>query len=74
MYLSGVDYCDDAYSCVTGADAVVLITEWEEFRALDLKRIHALVAQPIFVDLRNVHKPTDMQAHGFVYHSIGRPQ
>lgn len=69
-----ITYCDDAYSCASGADAVVLVTEWEEFRALDMKRIRAKANQPIFVDLRNVYKPADMAGYGFVYHSIGRPQ
>lgn len=71
--LPGVTFCEDAYACVSGADGVVLITEWEEFRALDLKRVRRSVAGPVFVDLRNVYKPTDMAAHGFAYQSIGRP-
>lgn len=72
--LPGVTFSGDAYECATGADAVVLITEWEEFRALDLKRICQLARKPVFVDLRNVYKPSDMVAHGFAYQSIGRPQ
>ena len=72
--LTGVTFCEDAYECATCADAVVLITEWEEFRALDVKRIYQLTAQPVFVDMRNVYKPADMAAQGFAYQSIGRPQ
>ncbi|MFZ4542070.1 MAG: UDP-glucose dehydrogenase family protein [Rickettsiales bacterium] len=74
LVLHNVQYATDAYSCIVGADAAVLVTEWEEFRALDMKRIHGLLRQPIFVDLRNVYRPAEMAAHGFTYESIGRPQ
>ena len=69
-----VTFAEDAYACVTDADAVVLITEWEQFRALDLKRIRGLVKAPVFVDLRNVYRPDEMAELGFIYESIGRPQ
>ncbi len=66
-------YCKDAYDCMTGADALVLITEWNEFRALDLDRVKSLLAQPVLVDLRNVYNPAEMKEAGFRYSSIGRP-
>jgi UDPglucose 6-dehydrogenase len=65
--------CDSAYSCVEGADAMVIVTEWNEFRALDLKRVKALLAEPVVVDLRNIYRPEDMARLGFHYQSIGRP-
>jgi UDPglucose 6-dehydrogenase len=67
-------YCDDAYTCAKGADALVIVTEWEQFRALDLKRLKAELKQPIVVDLRNIYRPDEMIAHGFSYDSVGRPQ
>ncbi|MDH5556567.1 MAG: UDP-glucose/GDP-mannose dehydrogenase family protein [Alphaproteobacteria bacterium] len=71
--LDGVDWCDDAYQAMDGADAVVIITEWNQFRLLDLKRVKSLLNQPIMVDLRNIYKAEDMEAAGFRYRSIGRP-
>ncbi len=66
-------YCKDAYDCMTGADALVLITEWNEFRALDLERVKSTLRQPVLVDLRNVYNPAEMKEAGFRYSSIGRP-
>jgi UDPglucose 6-dehydrogenase len=66
-------YCDDAYDAATGADALVLLTEWNEFRALDLARIGRLLATPLVVDLRNIYQPAEMAAAGLSYVSIGRP-
>ncbi len=71
--LPDLTYCKDAYDCMTGADALVLITEWNEFRALDLTRVKSLLRQPVLVDLRNVYNPADMTEAGFRYTSIGRP-
>jgi UDPglucose 6-dehydrogenase len=71
--LANVTYCDDPYACAEAADALVLITEWEEFRALDLRRLKAVMAQPIVVDLRNIYKPKEMVKLGFSYSSVGRP-
>ncbi len=71
--LPGVALCDDAYDTMDGADALVLITEWNQFRALDLDRVKSLLAQPLIIDLRNIYKPEEMRAAGFVYHSVGRP-
>jgi UDPglucose 6-dehydrogenase len=66
-------YCRDAYDCMNGADALVIITEWNEFRALDLARIKASLRQPVIVDLRNIYNPAEMSQAGFRYTSIGRP-
>ncbi len=71
--LPDLTYCKDAYDCMTGADALVLITEWNEFRALDLERVKSLLRQPVLVDLRNVYNPAEMKEAGFRYSSIGRP-
>jgi UDPglucose 6-dehydrogenase len=66
-----VDYAKDAYSCLKDADALVIVTEWEEFRALNLKRIKAALKSPVIVDLRNIYRPEDMVKHGFTYRGIG---
>jgi UDPglucose 6-dehydrogenase len=66
-------YCDDAYDAAAGADALVLLTEWNEFRALDLARIGRLLAEPLIIDLRNIYQPAEMAAAGLSYVSIGRP-
>ncbi len=71
-HLSDVDYCHGPYHAMDGADAVALLTEWDEFRALDFRRIKELLKEPIFVDLRNVYRPSAMVEQGFQYHSIGR--
>ncbi|MFN0023529.1 MAG: UDP-glucose dehydrogenase family protein [Parvularculaceae bacterium] len=72
-HFSGVVYCDGPYHAMDGADGVVLLTEWDEFRALDLRRVKELLKAPVFVDLRNVYRPQQMGEHGFAYSSIGRP-
>ncbi len=71
--LSDVVWCDDSYSALEGADCVAILTEWNEFRALDLKRVKTLLKRPVMVDLRNIYNPRDMAAAGFVYTSVGRP-
>ncbi|HEY7231485.1 MAG TPA: UDP-glucose/GDP-mannose dehydrogenase family protein [Pseudolabrys sp.] len=70
--LSNVTFCDDAYSCAKGAAALVIVTEWEQFRALDFDRLKSLMAQPVLVDLRNVYRPDEMARRGFVYEGVGR--
>lgn len=70
--LPGVTWCADAYGTATGCDAVVLITEWNEFRALDLDRLGAEMSTRVLVDLRNVYRPADVRARGFTYTSVGR--
>ena len=70
--LPGVAFKDGAYAAATGADAVVLLTEWDQFRALDLAQMKALMRGPLVVDLRNVYRPEEMRARGFEYVSVGR--
>ncbi|WP_438345111.1 UDP-glucose dehydrogenase family protein [Methylorubrum populi] len=69
--LQGVDYAEDAYACAEGADALVIVTEWNAFRALDLARLKATMAAPVLVDLRNVYASADAEQHGFAYAGIG---
>ncbi|HEY0143476.1 MAG TPA: UDP-glucose/GDP-mannose dehydrogenase family protein [Thermoanaerobaculia bacterium] len=69
-----VEYCDTAYDTAQGADALVLATEWNEFRALNFERIKKALRQPIVVDLRNVYDPQRMRAEGFEYYSVGRAE
>ncbi len=71
--LPGVELAKDAYSAMEGADCALIITEWNEFRALQLDRVKKLLKKPVIVDLRNCYAPADMKAAGFEYHSIGRP-
>ena len=70
--LPDVTYCDNAYACAEGADALVIVTEWEQFRALDLARLKASMARPVVVDLRNIYRPDDMLRHGLAYTGVGR--
>jgi len=70
--LSEVDFKEDPYDVAAGADVLVIITEWDQFRALDLDRIKLLMNKPALVDLRNIYKPDDMRARGFSYTSVGR--
>ena len=70
--LSGVDYTDSAYDCIEGADIAVIITEWDQFRALDLTRVKDKLNSPKLVDLRNIYRREDMEKMGFEYYSVGR--
>ena len=70
--LDDVTFCTDAYDAMDGADAVVIITEWNQFRALDLDRARSLLKQPVMIDLRNIYRPEELDGTGFAYHSIGR--
>ncbi len=72
--LDDVEYTHDAYAAIEGADALVIVTEWDAFRALDLDRVKALLREPIMVDLRNIYPPQDLLCRGFTYVSVGRPQ
>jgi UDPglucose 6-dehydrogenase len=72
--LPGVVWCDDAYGALEGADAMVVLTEWNAFRGLDMERAKTLLRQPRVIDLRNVYDPADMKAAGFHYVSIGRAE
>ena len=67
-----VVWCKNAYAAAEGADAVVILTEWNEFRGLDLSRLAGLMARPVMIDLRNLYSPHDMARTPFVYHSLGR--
>ena len=57
---------------IEGADALVILTEWDQFRALDLDRVKAVMKSPVIIDLRNIYRPDDMRGRGFTYASIGR--
>ena len=70
--IGNVTFCDDAYSCAKGAAALVIVTEWEQFRALDFDRLKTVMAHAVLVDLRNVYRPDEMSRRGFVYEGIGR--
>jgi UDPglucose 6-dehydrogenase len=72
-YLDHVEYAEDPYACAAGADALVIVTEWDAFRALDLERIRDAMRQPVLVDLRNIYPPEEVARHGFTYASVGRP-
>ena len=69
--LDGITFCSDAYEAIKGADAMVIVTEWNEFRALDLDRVMGLMKRPLVVDLRNIYGAADMAAAGFEYHGVG---
>ena len=71
--LAGIEACDGPYHAIEGADAMLILTEWDQFRALDLDRVRQLLRTPTVVDLRNIYQPTDMAKRGFAYVSIGRP-
>jgi UDPglucose 6-dehydrogenase len=71
--LKDVQFATGPYDCVQNADAVVIITEWDQFRALDLDRIKDTLKTPVLVDLRNIYRPDEMRAKGFTYVSVGRP-
>jgi UDPglucose 6-dehydrogenase len=70
--LPGIEFAENAYACLRGADAAVIVTEWDEFRALDLARVKAALATPTIVDLRNIYPKRAMRAHGFRYVCVGR--
>ena len=71
--LDGEVWCRDSYDAMAGADALVILTEWNEFRALDLARVKGLLKRPLIVDLRNIYDPGEVAAAGFRYVSVGRP-
>ena len=72
-WLDGIVWCEGAYEAAHGADALAIVTEWNEFRALDLERLRSDMARPLVVDLRNVYDPREMAAAGIEYVSLGRP-
>jgi UDPglucose 6-dehydrogenase len=67
-------FCDGAYNCAKGSHALVIVTEWEQFRALDLKKLAAIMACPVIVDLRNIYSPDEVRRNGFLYCGVGRPK
>jgi UDPglucose 6-dehydrogenase len=71
--LPDVDFKSGPYEVAQGADAVVILTEWDQFRALDLDRLKEAMRAPLVVDLRNIYRPEEMRARGFSYVSVGRP-
>ena len=71
--MSGLDYAENAYGAIEGADAMVIITEWDQFRALDFDRVKESLKGNVIVDLRNIYSPEDMEKRGFDYTSVGRP-
>jgi UDPglucose 6-dehydrogenase len=68
-----IEYCDSPYSAATGAHALILVTEWEQFRALDFSRLKQIMKRPIVIDLKNIYEPEDFIAAGFSYQGLGRP-
>ena len=72
--ISAVTFCADAYDCAKGVAALVIVTEWEQFRALDFARLKAVMARPVLIDLRNIYRPEEIARAGFVYESVGRPK
>lgn len=72
LVLENVEYCSGPYQAIEGADALAIVTEWDEFRALDLARVKSLLNEPVLIDLRNIYTPADIEAAGFRYTSIGR--
>ena len=70
--LPGVVFCRNAYEAAEGASAVAIVTEWDQFRALDFDRLKSTMAAPVLVDLRNIYRPEEVTRHGFSYSSIGR--
>lgn len=70
--LPDITYCSNAYDTCEGADAVVIVTEWNQFRSLEMERVKQLLKQPYFFDLRNIYDPTKMKGMGFRYYSVGR--
>jgi UDPglucose 6-dehydrogenase len=71
--LEGVDFADNPYDCARDADAIVLVTEWDAYRALDLELLKERMARPVMVDLRNIYRREEMQKHGFRHISVGQP-
>jgi UDPglucose 6-dehydrogenase len=70
--LKNICWCESAYEAMDNADAVTILTEWNEFRGLDLNRIKSLLTAPIMIDLRNIYNPKEMESAGFLYSCVGR--
>ena len=72
--LENVAFCENAYDCARGCHALVIVTEWEQFRALDLKEMASIMGCPVIVDLRNIYSPEEVKRAGFLYCGVGRPK
>ena len=72
--IKGVEFCEDAYAAAAGAEALVLVTDWNEFKQLDMARLKAAMAYPLFIDGRNIHDPEQLRRVGFEYYGVGRGQ
>lgn len=70
--LDNITFSDNPYSCIEGADALAILTEWDQFRALDLQRVHDMLNKPVIIDLRNIYQPDEMEKYGFKYVCVGR--
>jgi len=71
--LTGIDFAENPYDAATDADALVIVTEWNAFRSLDMARLKSIMKAPVLVDLRNIYRRAEIEQHGFVYESVGRP-
>jgi UDPglucose 6-dehydrogenase len=71
-FINNVTFCDDAYACAKGASALVIVTEWEQFRALDFARLNGVMENALLVDLRNIYRAEEVARHGFAYEGVGR--
>ena len=69
-----IEYCENSHDAAAGADAVVIATEWNQFKALELKRLKELLKRPLIIDLRNIYEPSKIEAAGFDYISVGRAE
>jgi UDPglucose 6-dehydrogenase len=69
--MPGVTYCEDAYKVASGSDALILVTEWDEFKELNLRKIASIMTRPVMVDSRNFYNPEEMTKAGFLYDGIG---
>jgi UDPglucose 6-dehydrogenase len=67
-----LETASDPYACIEAADAMLILTEWDQFRALDFDRVKAALRSPVIIDLRNIYKPADLAARGFTYVGVGR--
>ncbi|MEW6534674.1 MAG: UDP-glucose/GDP-mannose dehydrogenase family protein [Candidatus Auribacterota bacterium] len=67
-----IEYCNDPYAVAQDAEALIIVTEWDEFKTLDLEKVRKIMVHPIIIDGRNIFNPSDMEKHGFIYKSIGR--
>jgi UDPglucose 6-dehydrogenase len=70
--IGDVTFCRDAYDCAEGASALVIVTEWEQFRALDFARLGRIMERKVLIDLRNIYRPEEAARHGFAYEGVGR--